>query len=97
MGAGLMGHNLVPDPQNVQGTVTANKGTGWADPQTDALTDAQLRAAAVAVQDQHSSTGPLATEAKQLPDNHNVTVSTQINQPLANGGSVPANKGTGLV
>lgn len=35
--------------QPVSGTITANKGTGFVDPQTNALTDAQLRASNLAV------------------------------------------------
>lgn len=54
---------------------TLNVNTGLTT-QTDALTNAQLRAAAVAIS---AASLPLpagaATEAKQLADNHNVTVS----------------------
>lgn len=40
---------LTAPTTTVTGTVTANKGTGFVDPQTDALTDAQLRAADVKI------------------------------------------------
>lgn len=74
-------------------------------PQTDALTDAELRASAVDVdtgltqpttpadtQPVSASSLPLptgaATAANQLPDNHQVTVSNQIAQPIQDGGAI---------
>lgn len=47
-------HNVTvsnfPAIQIVDGTVTSDKGAGWVDPQTDALTDAELRASPIAVE-----------------------------------------------
>lgn len=74
-------------------------------PQTDGLTDAELRASAVNVntgltqpttpadtQPVSAASLPLptgaATAANQLPDNHQVTVSNQVAQPIQEGGAV---------
>lgn len=48
----------------ISGSVTVDKGTGWVDPQTDALTDAQLRASPVPVSASIDTTG-LATDTNQ--------------------------------
>lgn len=52
----------------VSGTVTVNKGTGWVDPQTDALTNTELRATPLDVNATLDTTG-LATDTGQNTGN----------------------------
>lgn len=79
-----------PATQPVSGTITANKGTGWVDPQTNALTDAELRATPIPVSASIDTTG-LATEEKQdeiIEELQNLEVevdTAELEETLTNG------------
>ena len=56
--------NQIDQPIEEGGTMVANKGTGWVDPQTDALTDTELRATPISVLPSPAGTGTLANGAE---------------------------------